>query len=105
MDTLQCGLYLFSQRSISTLNPLDEWSCQSLYLDESTFNLGVSGGYFHTVFCVEIPYANSVDPDQTLRSAASDLRLQCFHVSLTGYQSKSVKGKNLFPKGKGMLFL
>ena len=43
-----------------------------------------SGKFFIISIFIEIPvfYANSVDPDQTLRSAAFDLGLYCLPMSL-----------------------
>ena len=34
-----------------------------------------------TVFCIEIPVANSVDPDQMQHFAASEQGLHCLHMS------------------------
>ena len=34
-----------------------------------------------TVFCIEIPEANSADPDQMPHFAASELGLLCLHMS------------------------
>ena len=40
--------------------------------------LGVSGAFFiFILFLLESLYANSVDPNRTLRAAASDLGLHC----------------------------
>ena len=52
-------------------------------------------GQFLVLPCfVEIPVlnANNVDPDQTLRSAASDLGLHCLLVSLLWLTDVSVVG-------------
>ena len=61
-------------------------------VDSSTLTLwpgpfpvkGVSGWFVLLPCFTEIPvlYANSVDPDQTPRSAASDLGLHCLPMSL-----------------------
>ena len=52
-------------------------------LDESFPTLGLSGVRFHfySISEIDIPVANSEDPDQMPRSAASDLGLHCLSMS------------------------
>ena len=52
--------------------------------DRSISNRRGSGYFLLSPSFIEIPlfYANSVDPDQTPRSAASDLGLHCLPMSL-----------------------
>ena len=50
--------------------------------------------------------ANSVDPDQTPRSVASDLDLHCLPMShLWDAGHKRVRGKNLLQEGANSFFL
>ena len=55
-------------------------------LDRSISNRRVSGLFLLLLCFIEIPVfnANSVDPDQTPRFAASDLGLHCLTITLLG---------------------
>ena len=64
-------------------------------LDRSVSNNRVSG-YNHVVFIITMFYRNSynkcsVDPDQILHSAATDLGLHCLPITLMGFLTKMVK--------------
>ena len=69
-------------------NPLKPFMPSEIFylnsLNRSISYIGVSGWLLLLSFFVEIPVfnANSIDPDQTPRSAASDLGLHCLPMSL-----------------------